>query len=78
MTWIIQDWTGRQINDEEFDSFGDARERISELATIEADNNYKHGTQDWEDLYNGVCEDLYAVNVDENGDEIPDNGQYSY
>lgn len=61
MSYIIIDWIGNRVDDGiEYDSFEDARARISELATIEADNNFKHGTQDWEDLYDGICEDLYA------------------
>ena len=64
-TWIIEDWMSKRIGTDEFDSFEEAREAISELATIEADNNFKRDSQEWEDLYNGVCEDLYAMEVEE-------------
>lgn len=61
MRYIIIDWIGNHvIPEEEFDSFEQARDRISELATIEADNNFKPDTPEWEELYQGVCEDLYA------------------
>lgn len=78
-TWVIQDWTGQEIEDG-FESFGDARARIDELATIEADNNYARDIEAtaWEELYDGICEDLYAVNLDANGNVLPDAGQYSY
>lgn len=61
--WIIEDWTSHQVTDEEFDSFEEARERIYELATIEADNNFETDTPEWEELYQGLCEDLYATKV---------------
>lgn len=61
MPYIIIDWAGNHIDDDiEYQTFEDARAVISELATIEADNNFKSGTPEWEDPYNGVCEDLYA------------------
>lgn len=61
MAWVIIDWAGnRVLPDETFDSFEDARERIGELATIEADNNFPADTPEWEELYQGLCEDLYA------------------
>lgn len=65
MAWIIEDWTSNQVGTEEYESFEEARGVISELATIEADNNFKHSTPEWEELYNGVCEDLYAVEREE-------------
>lgn len=72
-TWIIEDWAGNRVGSDEFDNYGDAREAIYELAQIEADNNYGYdrmGTDGWEELYQGVCEDLYAIPVDENGNEL--------
>lgn len=64
-SYIIKDWMGnRVLPDQEFDGFYEAREAIEELASIEADNNFKQGTQDHEDLYNAICEDLYAEKVE--------------
>lgn len=52
MTWVIETWMGRRVfPDETFDSFQEARDRISEYANAEAGD---------EDDYNGICEDLYA------------------
>lgn len=61
MKYIIIDWIGNHVvPEEDFNSFEEARSRISELAYIEADNNFKPNTEDWEELYQGICEDLYA------------------
>lgn len=61
MSYIIIDWIGNIVNDPiEYATFEDARQAITELATIEADNNHKPDTPEWEELYQGICEDLYA------------------
>lgn len=61
MSWVIEDWmSNRVLPDETFDSFEEARARIDELATVEADNNFKRDTPEWDELYQGLCEDLYA------------------
>lgn len=66
MKYVIIDWTGNAVvPDEEFDSFEEARARIDELATIEADNNFKPDTPEWEELYEAMCEDLYAEEAKE-------------
>lgn len=55
--WIIEDWMGIHVfNYKQFTSFEDARAFISE---------YADKTTKTEDEYNGVCEDLYAVEVTE-------------
>lgn len=62
MIWIIEDWiSNRVLKDETFDSYEHARERIYELAVIESDNNFKRDTPEWEECYQGLCEDLYAI-----------------
>lgn len=61
--FIIEDWMGNHCYpDVEFDSFEDARDFISEVAheqCVEA--GLTDGTDEYEELYNGVCEDLYAI-----------------
>jgi hypothetical protein len=65
-TYIIIDWIGNRVNSPiEYATFEDAREAIDSLAEIEADNNFKRGTAEWEELYTGVCEDLYAEEATE-------------
>ena len=78
--FIIQDWMGKHCYpDVSFTSFDDARDFISEVAheqCIEA--GLVDGTDEYEEALQGIEGDLYAVNIDENGKEIEDNGQYSY
>ena len=69
--WIIRDWMSNDCNlfgKTEFDSFGSARDEIQRFADSL--------TKD-EDRQEGICEDLYAINVDDNGEELPDEGQYT-
>ena len=84
--WIIRDWMGNDTNLQgktEFDSFGDARAAIDEFADeitgaglpLETIGGVSNETK--EIRMNGICEDLYAVNIDENGNELPDVGQYT-
>lgn len=62
MTWGIVDWTGRRIlPGETFESFEEARGRISEIADAEADKEPTETRR--ENTYNGICEDLYAEEV---------------
>lgn len=69
MTYHIEDWMGNEKNllgKTEFDSFEDAREEIYEFAHIlcntAIDNGkYKADSQEYEDAFNGICEDLYAI-----------------
>lgn len=62
--WIIEDWMSRHVYTEhEFDSFEEARDFISEVATeqcyeLVGDNP---DTPAWEQMYDGICEDLYAT-----------------
>jgi hypothetical protein len=76
--WIIRDWAGNDIEDG-FANFGDGIERVTELATIEADNNFNRDLEEdkWEELFEGVSGDLYVLNVDDNGKELPNEGQYN-
>lgn len=79
--WIIRDWMGSGCNllgRTEFDSFGDARAEIDRFADDEVERTTDGMTdEDKESIYNGICADLYAVNVDENGKELPNTGQYT-
>lgn len=71
--YIIEDWMSQHVyKDKTFDSFEDARGFISEVATQAADNEigyHRMGNDDWEDVYNGICEDLYAIEVEENSND---------
>jgi len=62
--YIIEDWAGNLCDDgNEFESFEEARARIDDLATIECNNNFKPDTKEWEELYQALQEDLYAIEV---------------
>lgn len=51
--WIIETWMGRHVFTEHtFETFEEARDFISEYADGEAES---------EADYNGICDDLYAV-----------------
>lgn len=85
-TWIIRDWAGNDCNllgRKTFKSFADARAEIDKFAD-EVTGNTSMDTlggvsnETKEVRMNGICEDLYAINIDENGNELPDTGQYSY
>lgn len=84
-TWIIRDWAGNDMNlmgKKEFENFGDAREAITEFAHSLCDEAVKNGkykadSAEYEEAMDGIEGDLYAVNVDENGNELPNNGQYT-
>lgn len=83
--WIIRDWMGNDCNllgRTEFGSFGDAIAEIDRFAdeiTGDVPLDTLGGVSDEtkEVRMQGICEDLYAINVDENGKELPDTGQYS-
>lgn len=61
--FIIKDWMNNHCyTDKTFNSFEEARDFISEVASAEAGED--------EDLYNGICEDLYAIEVNEEGEEV--------
>lgn len=83
--WIIRDWMGHDCNlrgRTEFDSFGDARAEIDRFADeitgdVPLDTLGGVSNETKEVRMQGICEDLYAINVDENGKELPDTGQYS-
>jgi len=54
-TWIVEDWMGKRVwPGEAFESFDAARGRISEHADAVAADEAE---------YNGICEDLYAVQI---------------
>lgn len=83
--WIIRDWMGNDCNllgKTEFDSFGDARAEIDKFADeitgdvpLETKGGVSNETK--EVRMQGICEDLYAINIDENRKELPDTGQYA-
>lgn len=84
--WIIRDWAGNDCNlrgRTEFDSFGDARDEISQFADeitgagLPLDTLGGVSNETKEVRMNGIEEDLYAINLDDNGNELPDEGQYS-
>ena len=83
--WIIRDWMGNDCNllgRTEFESFGDAIAEIDRFADeitgdVPLDTLGGVSNETKEVRMQGICEDLYAVNVDKNGKELPDNGQYS-
>lgn len=85
--WIIRDWMGNDTNllgRTEFDNFGDAIAEISKFADeitgagLPLDTLGGVSNESKEIRMQGICEDLYAINIDENGNELPDTGQYSY
>ena len=61
LPWIVEDWTGRRIWPERrFDSFQSARYAITEHAhALIASGDAS------ESDFDGICEDLYAVEVSE-------------
>ena len=70
--WIIQDWMSNHVyKDKTFDSFEDARDFISEVATKEANKRFDEEKTPtaWNELYDGICDDLYAIEVKETDDE---------
>ena len=84
--WIIRDWMGHDCNllgRTEFDSFGDARSEIDLFADEITGKGLPDDTlggvsnETKEVRIQGICEDLYAINVDDNGNELPDKGQYT-
>lgn len=77
MTFVIRDWMNNPVNlgQESYESFEDARDAISEFANeltaqAVANGKYKADSEEFEDAYNGICEDLYAIEIDENGNEV--------
>lgn len=85
--WIIRDWMGHDCNlrgRTEFENFGDARAEIDIFADeitgegLPLDTIGGVSNETKEVRMQGICEDLYAINIDDNGKEIEDNGQYSY
>lgn len=83
--WIIKNWMGQDANlngKKEFESFGDARAAIDEFAYWLCDlavknGKYKTDSDEYDEAFNGINDDLYAINVDYYGREIADHGQYS-
>lgn len=69
MAWIIEDWTSHHVyQDKTFTSFEETRDFIAEVAQAEADKVIgfnRMGSDDWENYYDGICEDLYAIEVEE-------------
>lgn len=69
-TWIIQTWMGRHVfTDQSFETFDEARGFISERANEEVSAHRANGwittDAEAERLYDGICEDLYAVRLPE-------------
>lgn len=62
--WIIKDWMNNHCYiDKKFESFEETRDFISEIADLEAYEKYPDNETKREELYNGICEDLYAEEV---------------
>lgn len=62
--WIIEDWMSKHVyRDQRFDSFEAARDFISQVADDEAWRQFPDDEARREELYNGICEDLYAIEV---------------
>lgn len=54
--WIIEDWMGNRVfPDKSFDSFESARDNITEHAYATAGDDPI--------AFDGICEDLYAVQL---------------
>lgn len=69
--YVIEDWMSKRLfPDKVFTSYYDARDFISEYADRLAYEKYPNDEAKREELYNGYCEDMYAIAVDEQGDEI--------
>lgn len=69
--WIIEDWMSNHVyRDKTFNSFEEARDFISEVADDEATRNGGMDEAKCEEIYNGVCEDLYAIEVDNEGNKV--------
>lgn len=69
--WIIQDWTGKHCyTDQVFDSFEATRDYITVIADERAIDRYPNDEKAREELSTGICEDLYAVLVNERGEVI--------
>ena len=84
--WIIRDWMGNDCNllsRTEFDNFGDAIAEIDRFADeitgegLPLDSKGGVSNETKEVRMQGICEDLYAINVDKNGNELPNTGQYT-
>lgn len=66
MSWHIEGWSSNKelFDGIRFNSYEEAREHISYVATQEADAQTPGGSvrgAEWEEIYDGICEDLYAV-----------------
>lgn len=63
MTWHIEDWASsdEKFNGIRFDSFEEARDFIQEQANEEAAREYPDNEELREQLSEGICEDLYAI-----------------
>lgn len=69
--WIIEDWMSNHVyRDKTFNSFEDARDFISEVADEEAYKLHPEDEAKREEIYNGICEDLYAIEVDKEGNKV--------
>lgn len=76
-TWIIKDWMGNVIATG-YKSFADGIDAAQTLAENWASNEgYDRDEADFERVTEEYLEDLYVVNVDDNGKEIADEGQYT-
>lgn len=71
MVWIIQDWMSNHCyKEEKFNSFGEARDFISEVADDQATRDGGMDQTKCDEIYNGVCDDLYAIEVDKDGKKL--------
>lgn len=68
--WIIEDWMSNHVyRDKTFNSFEEARAFIDEVAQeyayAEAEKTGDYSEETIEELENGICDDLYAIEVTE-------------
>ena len=78
MTFVIRDWMNNPINlgQETYESFDDARAAIDEFADeitgigLPMDTLGGVSNETKEVRMNGICEDLYAIEIDEDGNEV--------
>lgn len=69
--WIIEDWMSNHCyTDKTFTSFEEARDFISEVGDDQATRDGGMDQAKCDEIYNGVCDDLYATEVNEEGVKI--------
>lgn len=68
--FIIEDWMGKHCyTDVSFSSFEEARDFITEVAHEECiEAGLVDGTDEYEELFNSINEDLYAIEEGEDNE----------